>query len=130
MTVTVQAARKAAEAAGYYIREGSYQGGTDDRLGRWYVGREGEVFRPHGVGYRTQGEAWQAAADAAAEMAQWEAVEALLEGPGGEAGYAFAGDELLRQREGYAALVREVWEPSMDADSAAEAVRARLGGEG
>lgn len=57
--------RKAAQAAGYFIREGSYQGTTDDRLGRWYVGREGEMFAPHGAGYRTQGEAWAAAAEAA-----------------------------------------------------------------
>jgi len=62
--------RKLAEAAGYYIREGSYQGTTDDRLGRWYVGHESEeFFRPYGAGYRTQGEAWAAAATAAAENA-------------------------------------------------------------
>jgi hypothetical protein len=61
--------RKLAEAAGYYIRQGSYQGTTDDRSGRWYVGREGEPFRPHGAGHRTQAEAWAAAAEAAREMA-------------------------------------------------------------
>jgi hypothetical protein len=59
--------RKVAQAAGYYVREGSYQGTTDDRLGRWYVGKEGEPFRPHGAGHRTQGEAWRAAAEAARE---------------------------------------------------------------
>lgn len=64
--------RTTAEAAGYYIREGSYQGASDDRLGRWYVGREGEAYRPHGAGYATQGEAWRAAAEAAREMAAWE----------------------------------------------------------
>jgi hypothetical protein len=58
--------RRAAEAAGYYIREGAYQGTTDDRLGRWYFGREGEPFRPIGAGHRTQGEAWAAAAEHAA----------------------------------------------------------------
>ena len=57
--------RKAAQAAGYYIREGEYQGTTDNRLGRWYVGRKGEGFRPYGAGHRTQGEAWAAAAEAA-----------------------------------------------------------------
>ena len=56
--------RKAAETAGYFIREGSYQGTTDDQLGRWYVGREGELFRPYGPGFRTKGEAWAAAAEA------------------------------------------------------------------
>lgn len=55
--------RRAAEAAGYYVREGSYQGTTDDRLGRWYVGCEGKPFRPFGAGYRTKGEAWKAAAE-------------------------------------------------------------------
>ena len=59
--------RKAAEAAGYYIREGAYQGTTDDQLGRWYVGREGEAFRPHGAGHATQAQAWAAAAEAALE---------------------------------------------------------------
>lgn len=57
-----QTARKLAEAAGYYIREGSYRGTTDDRLGRWYIGHEDEeFFRPYGAGYRTQREAWEAA---------------------------------------------------------------------
>ena len=60
----VAAARKAAQAAGYYIRQGSYSGTTDDRLGRWYVGREGDNFsRPYGRGYATQGDAWLAIAD-------------------------------------------------------------------
>ena len=67
----VAAARRAAMAAGYYIREGAYQGTTDDCLGRWYVGKEGEPFRPHGAGHRTQGEAWRAAAKDAREMAAW-----------------------------------------------------------
>ena len=60
--------RKAAEAAGYYIREGAYQGTTDDRVGRWYVGRQGAAFRPHGAGYATQAQAWAAAAEAAREI--------------------------------------------------------------
>lgn len=59
--------RRAAEAGGYYIREGSYQGTTDDQLGRWYVGREGEMFAPHGAGHATQAAAWAAAAEAARE---------------------------------------------------------------
>lgn len=59
-------ARKLAEAAGYYIREGSYTGTHDDRLGRWYVGHKDENgFRPWGTGYSTQREAWEAAADLA-----------------------------------------------------------------
>jgi hypothetical protein len=59
----ISAAKRTAQAAGIYIREGSYQGTTDDRLGRWYLGRDGEPFRPWGSGYRTQGEAWLAAVD-------------------------------------------------------------------
>ena len=41
----------------YYVRQGSYSGTTDDRLGRWYIGRHGEFFRPHGAGHRTRKEA-------------------------------------------------------------------------
>lgn len=59
--------RKAAKEAGYYVREGAYTGTTDDRLGRWYVGKEGEGFRPLGAGYRTQREAWQRAIELASE---------------------------------------------------------------
>lgn len=55
--------RKIAEAAGYYVREGSYQGTTDDRLGRWYVGKEGELFAPFGAGYPSRAQAWAAAAE-------------------------------------------------------------------
>lgn len=62
--------RKIAEAAGYYVREGAYQGTTDDRLGRWYIGQEGHPFAPHGAGYATQRAAWEAAAELAAEAAQ------------------------------------------------------------
>jgi hypothetical protein len=61
-------ARRAAIAAGYYIREGSYHGTTDDRIGRWYFGHKTDrFFRPYGAGHRTQGEAWIAAAEHAAE---------------------------------------------------------------
>lgn len=60
-------ARKTAQAAGYYIREGSYTGTTDDRAGRWYVGKDGEGFRPFGPGHRTQSEAWSSAAKLATE---------------------------------------------------------------
>jgi hypothetical protein len=60
----VAAARKAAKSAGYYIREGSYIGTTDDRLGRWYTGHhDADFFRPYGAGYATQGDAWLAIAD-------------------------------------------------------------------
>jgi len=69
MTITVDrrsavaAARKAAKAAGYYVREGSYRGTTDDRLGRWYIGHASDnFFRPFGAGYPTQATAWIAAA--------------------------------------------------------------------
>lgn len=65
-----QSARKRAQAAGYYVREGRYQGTTDDRLGRWYYGHEADaVFRPWGPGHRTQREAWQAALDHASLIA-------------------------------------------------------------
>jgi hypothetical protein len=53
--------RKIAEDAGYVVREGSYQGTTDDRLGRWYVGHKGELFRPWGPGHRSEAMAWVAA---------------------------------------------------------------------
>ena len=58
-----QSPRRAAEAAGYFIREGSYQGTTDDSLGRWYTGREGEPFRPYGAGHPSQAAAWRAIAE-------------------------------------------------------------------
>lgn len=60
----VAAARKAAQAAGYYIRAGSYTGTTDDRLDRWYTGcHDDEFFRPFGTGHATRGDAWLAIAD-------------------------------------------------------------------
>lgn len=60
----IAAARNAAKAAGYYIREGSYQGTTDDRLGRWYTGHSDDnFFRPYGAGHATQGDAWLSTAD-------------------------------------------------------------------
>ena len=64
----------AAKPAGYYIREGSYQGTTDDCLGRWYVGSTADdCFRPCGPGHRTQKEAWAAAR----EHAQLTAADAI-----------------------------------------------------
>jgi hypothetical protein len=54
--------RSIAMAAGYYIREGVFLDATDDRLGRWYVGHEGEPFAPSGAGYPTRAAAWRAAA--------------------------------------------------------------------
>lgn len=57
------AAQRAASAAGYSLREGSYQGTTDDVLGTWYVVHESdEFFRPLGRGHATKGAAWLAAA--------------------------------------------------------------------
>ena len=71
----VASARKTAEAAGFYIREGSYVGAGDDRLGRWYVADEtANFFRPWGAGYRTKGEAWLAAAEQAADYADLMAI--------------------------------------------------------
>ena len=60
-----QSTRKDAQAAGYFVREGAYQGTTDDQLGRYYVGKEGKLFCPWGAGFRTQREAWSAAAEQA-----------------------------------------------------------------
>lgn len=65
MTTLTTEARSKALAAGYYIRQGSYQGTPDDKLGRWYVGHEGYPFQPHGAGHATQRDAWLAAAEAA-----------------------------------------------------------------
>ncbi len=63
-----QAARKQAEALGYFIREGEYHGTTDNRIGRWYVGHESEGgFRPFGAGHGTRTEAWAAAMEHARE---------------------------------------------------------------
>ena len=50
--------RRVAEDLGYCVRQGSYRGTPDDRLGRWYVGRVGESFRPFGAGYATRRAAW------------------------------------------------------------------------
>ena len=61
------AARKIAQAAGYYVREGSFVGGSDDCSGRWYIGKEGEDFRPFGRGYDRAAKAWVAAAELAEE---------------------------------------------------------------
>lgn len=47
-----------------YVREGSYRGTTDDRLGRWYIGSHRDsFFRPFGFGWPTR----KAAAEAAIE---------------------------------------------------------------
>ena len=55
-------AKRVAIAAGYDIREGSYTGTTDDRLGHWYVTHESDdTFRPYGAGYATKTAAWNAA---------------------------------------------------------------------
>ncbi len=44
-----------------YVREGSYRGTTDDRLGRWYAGVNGKPFAPLGAGHGTRAEAARAA---------------------------------------------------------------------
>lgn len=55
-------ARKIAETAGYYVREGAYHGTTDDRIGRWYFGHKSDGgLRPYGAGHPTQKAAWEAA---------------------------------------------------------------------
>ena len=61
--MTINQAKKIAREAGYDIREGSYIGTTDDRLGTWYVTHESDNgFRPYGAGHATKTAAWQAAA--------------------------------------------------------------------
>lgn len=47
-----------------YVREGSYRGTTDDRLGRWYIGSHGDnFFRPFGFGWPTRKAAVEAAVE-------------------------------------------------------------------
>jgi hypothetical protein len=59
-----RSAKTVAKNAGYYIREGSYQGTTDDRLGRWYFGhKDDNGFRPYGSGHPSQKAAWEAAVE-------------------------------------------------------------------
>lgn len=71
--LTYQQAKKAAQSCGYDIREGSYQGTTDDRLGRWYVvSPNGSGFRPWGAGYATRTAAWHACLD---RMHEFESME-------------------------------------------------------
>lgn len=69
--LTTWHATQLARVSGYYVRQGSYQGTPDDRLGRWYVGRAGHDFRPWGCGYASRTEAWEAAAAAAIEAAHF-----------------------------------------------------------
>lgn len=39
----------------FYVRQGAYQGTTDDRLGRWYSGdTRDDFFRPWGAGHQTR----------------------------------------------------------------------------
>lgn len=64
-----QSARRQAQAAGYFIREGEYQGTADNRLGRWYFGHEEDNgFRPLGAGHASQKTAWEAALEHAREI--------------------------------------------------------------
>jgi len=61
-TMTISTVRSLARLAGYFVREGAYQGTSDDRLGRWYVGHEDDgAFRPYGEGYDSAGDAWRRA---------------------------------------------------------------------
>ncbi len=47
-----------------YVREGSYQNTTDDRLGRWYIGSHTDnFFRPYGRGHATRKEAVEMAVE-------------------------------------------------------------------
>ena len=47
---------------GIYVRQGAYQGTTDDRLGRWYTVREGDdFFRPWGAGCASRMDAAESA---------------------------------------------------------------------
>jgi len=55
---------------GYYARKGSYVGTTDDRSDRWYIGKEGEDFRPLAPGYRTRRAALDRIAELISEAAQ------------------------------------------------------------
>jgi len=58
----VAACKRAAIAAGYYLREGAYVGTADDVAGTWYVVHENDdFFRPYGRGHGTQSAAWLAA---------------------------------------------------------------------
>ena len=64
----VATAKRAAQAAGYDIREGSYRNTTDDRLGRYYITHKDHTdFRPYGGGHHSRGAAWIAAAEQAKE---------------------------------------------------------------
>lgn len=55
---------------GMYVREGSFRGTTDDRLGRWYIGDSSDdFFRPFGAGHRTRMEAAEMAIEALAAAA-------------------------------------------------------------
>ena len=72
-----QTAKQIAQAAGYHVARGAYHGTTDDRADRWYVAHnDDEMIDRRGDGYRTQREAWEAAAEHAAEMADWAALDA------------------------------------------------------
>lgn len=56
--------RKLADEAGYFVREGTQQTGTENLIGRWYVGRNGEPFSATGRSYPSRAQAWFAAANA------------------------------------------------------------------
>jgi len=67
----VAACKRAAIAAGYYLREGAYVGTADDVAGTWYVVHENDDFlRLYGRGHRTQSAAW-VAANKEADLMRW-----------------------------------------------------------
>lgn len=69
-TTIVRRAKRLALAAGYDIREGCYNGTSDDVIGTWYVTHiEDNGYRPYGRGHATQGAAWLSAARVASALA-------------------------------------------------------------
>lgn len=64
-----------------YVREGSYRGTTDDRLGRWYTGdRKDNFFRPFGAGHATRMRAAEAAVDHSFDHGRAHSPEAVRNG--------------------------------------------------
>lgn len=57
--------RQIAEDAGYFVQEGTQEHGAENRVGRWYLGRQGEPFTAKGQSYPSPAQAWFAAANAA-----------------------------------------------------------------
>lgn len=55
--------RQIADEAGYFVQEGTQEHGAEDRVGRWYLGRQGEPFIAKGQSYPSPAQAWFAAAN-------------------------------------------------------------------